>query len=117
MSSKSVVYETVYGTMKFPSKKKAEEFKKIICSWEGFTVITAPNTIEEAVKYHMAMEKVGITEVYTLMREREAEIRAAMRMAESERRLRYDLARLAPRDSMFYKEHYDQSYPGYRWGW
>lgn len=113
MTSKSVVYETVYGTMKFPSKKKAEEFKKTICSWEGFTVDTAPDTIEEAVKYHLAMEKVGITEVYALLREK----RERIERAESERRLRYHLASLAPRDSTFYKEHYDQSHPGYRYGW
>lgn len=108
-----VAYETIYGWMEFPSLKKAEEFKKSICSWEGFTVETAPGSIQEAVEYHLAMEKVGIIEVYALLREK----RERIERAQSERRLRYHLAKLAPRDSIFYKEHYDESYPGYKYGW
>ena len=109
--SKPVVYETVYGSMKFPSVKKAEEFKKSICSWDGFTVETAPNTIQEAVEYHLAMEKGGIVEVYALLREK----RERVERSDSERRIRYHLASLAPRDSIFYKEHFCQDYPGYRY--
>ncbi len=104
----ALVYSTIYGDMKFPSKKKAEEFKKIICSWTGFTAATAPDTIEEAVEYHKTYEHGGIPAVYALIREKQAELRAAVRMAEAERRIRYDLARLAARDRISYKEHYDR---------
>lgn len=109
--TKPVVFETVYGSMKFPSIKKAEEFKKSICSWDGFTVESAPNTIEEAVEYHLAMEKGGIVEVYALLREK----RERVEHAASERRIRRHLASLASKESALYKEHFDMSYPGYRY--
>ena len=112
-----VSYETIYGTMKFPSLKKAEEFKKSICSWDGFTVETAPDTIQEAVEYHLAMEKGGITEVYALLRTKASERKIRADIARAERETRYHLASLAPRDSIFYKEHFCESYPGYKYGW
>ena len=116
MTSKTVVYETIYGVMKFPSLKKAEEFKKSICSWDGFTVETAPDTIQEAVEYHLAMEKGGIVEVYALLRTRASESKIRADIARAERETRYHLASLAPRDSIFYREHFDQSHPSYRYG-
>lgn len=111
-----VVFETMYGQMKFPSLKKAQEFKETICSWDGFTVETAPDTIEEAVEYHLAMEKAGITEVYALLRTKQSERRIRAEVARTERETRYRLASLAPKDSMLYREHFDQGYIGYRWG-
>ena len=115
--SEPVAYETIYGWMEFPSIKKAEEFKARICSWEGFTAATAPNTIQEAVEYHKTYEHGGFPAVYALIREKQAELRLAVQIAEAERRTRYALAALAPKDSTFYKEHYQESYPGYRYGW
>lgn len=107
-----VAYETIYGWMEFKSLAEAEAFKKTICSWEGFTAETAPNTIPEAVEFHLAYEKAGVSEVYALIREK----RARMERYEQERRLRYHLASLAPKESIFYKEHFQESYPGYRYG-
>lgn len=107
-----VAYETMYGWMEFPSLKKAEEFKKIICSWEGFTVETAPSTIEEAVEFHLAYTKGGVSEVYAVIRAK----RERIEHAEAERRVRYMLASLAHRESEFYKEHFSQSHPSYKWG-
>ena len=112
-----VAYETIYGWMEFKSLKKAEEFKAKICSWAGFTAATAPSTIQEAVEFHKTYEHGGIPAVYTLIREKQAELRSAVRLAEAERRTRYHLASLAPRDSIFYKEHFQESYPGYKYGW
>lgn len=113
IKSEPVSIETRYGWMEFKSQEEAAEFKKIICSWEGFTVETAPSTIQEAVEYHLAYEKGGVQEVYAVIRHKE-HLKA---MYESERRTRYMLASLAPRESVFYKEHYEQSYPGYKYGW
>lgn len=115
--SKPVAYETIYGWMEFKSIEKAEAFKAKICSWEGFTAATAPRTIQEAVEYHKTYEHGGIPAVYTLIREKQAEQRLAVQIAEAERRTRYHLASLAPRDSVFYKEHFQESYPGYKYGW
>lgn len=107
-----IAVETRYGWMEFKGEKEAAEFKKAICSWEGFTVETAPSTLHEAVEFHLAYEKGGVAEVYAVIRHKEhlREIR------ESERRTRYMLASLAPRESAFYKEHFSQEYVGYRWG-
>lgn len=107
-----IAVETRYGWMEFASEKKAAEFKKAICSWEGFTVETAPSTLKEAVEFHLAYEKGGVAEVYAVIRHKE-QMRA---MAETERRTRYMLASLAPRESAFYKEHFSQEHIGYRWG-
>lgn len=112
IKSEPVSIESRYGWMEFKSAQEAAEFKKIICSWEGFTVETAPSTVQEAVEYHLAYEKGGVAEVYAVIRHKE-HLEA---MYESERRTRYALAALAPRESIFYKEHYSQSYPGYLYG-
>lgn len=108
----TVSVESRYGWMEFESMAKAEEFRRIICSWAGFTADTAPRTVAEAVEYHKAYCAGGVSEVYACIRHREimAEIRAA------EREARYAAASLAPRDSIFYKQHYCQDYPGYLWG-
>lgn len=107
-----VSIETRYGWMEFKSLEEAAEFKKTICSWEGFTVETAPSTIAEAVEYHLAYVKGGVAEVFAVIRHKET----LAALYESEKRTRYALAALAPRESIFYKEHYSQSYPGYLWG-
>ena len=112
-----VAYETIYGWMEFKSLKKAEEFKAKICSWAGFTVETAPDTIQEAVEYHKAYEAGGFEEVYALIRTRSSERKIRADIARAERETRYHLASLAPRDSIFYKEHFQESYPGYKYGW
>lgn len=91
LETDSLAYETVYGTMEFACFNEAEEFKKAICSWEGFTATTCPNTVQEAVEYHLAYKKGGTYEVYALIREKQAELRAAVRLAESERRTRQEL--------------------------
>ena len=112
IKSETVSVESRYGWMEFESMPKALEFYRIICSWAGFTAETAPRTIAEAVEYHKAYCAGGVAEVYAAMRHREqmAAIRAA------EREARYAAARLAPRESLFYKEHYCQEHPSYRWG-
>lgn len=107
-----VSIESRYGWMEFKSAEKAEEFRRIICSWAGFTADTAPRTVAEAVEYHKAYCAGGFPEVYACIRHREQRIE----MARMEREMRYEMARLAPRESIFYKEHYCQDYPGYRWG-
>ncbi len=112
IKSEPVSVESRYGWMEFASMAKAEEFRRIICSWSGFTVETAPCTVAEAVEYHKAYCAGGISEVYACIRHREQI--AVVR--ETERELRYHLASLAPRESLFYKEHYCQEYIGYRWG-
>lgn len=112
IKSELVSVESRYGWMEFESMAKALEFRRIICTWAGFTADTAPSTVAEAVEYHMAYCAGGVAEVYAAMRHREQ--MAAIRSAERE--ARYHAARLAPRDSIFYKEHYCQDYPGYRWG-
>ena len=108
----TVTVESRYGSMEFESMPKALEFYRIIRTWAGFTADTAPRSIAEAVEYHKAYCAGGVSEVYACIRHREhmAAIRAA------EREARYAAAKLAPRDSIFYKEHYCQDYPGYRWG-
>lgn len=113
IKSESFSIETRYGWMEFKGEKEAAEFKKAICSWEGFTVETAPSTLKEAVEFHLAYEKGGVSEVYAVIRHKEF----LREMYESERRTRYHLASLAPRESAFYKEHFCESYPGYKYGW
>lgn len=113
IKSEPIAVETRYGWMEFKSAEEGAEFKKIICSWEGFTAETAPNTLEEAVEFHLAYTKGGVAEVYAVIRHKEHLIA----MYESERRTRYHLASLAPRESSFYKEHFSESYPGYKYGW
>ena len=107
----TVSVESRYGWMEFESMAKAEEFRRIICTWAGFTADTAPRTVAEAVEYHKAYCAGGVSEVYAVIRHREmmAEIRASARAA------RRAAASLAPRDSILYKEHFSPSYPGYRW--
>lgn len=112
IKSEPVSVESRYGWMEFESMAKAEEFRRIICSWSGFTADTAPSTVAEAVEYHKAYCAGGVSEVYAAMRHREQI--AAVR--EAERELRYKMASLAPRESLFYKEHYCQDHPSYRWG-
>lgn len=107
-----VSIETRYGWMEFASKAKAEEFRAIICSWEGFTVETAPATVEMAVEYHLAYCKGGAAEVYAVIRHHET----LAEIARAERELRYHLASLAPRESILYKSHFCQEHPSYRWG-
>lgn len=113
IKSESFSIETRYGWMEFKSAEEGAEFKKIICSWEGFTVETAPSSLKEAVEYHLAYTKGGFAEVYAVIRHKEH----LKEMYESERRTRYHLASLAPRESIFYKEHFSESYPGYKYGW
>ena len=107
-----VAFETMYGWMEFKSQEEAAEFKKIICSWEGFTVETAPSTIKEAVEFHLAYTKAGVSEVYAVIRAKQERAERAA----AERRVRYMLASVAPRESEFYKSHFSQSHPSYRWG-
>lgn len=110
--SEPIAVETRYGWMEFKGEKEAVEFKKTICSWAGFTAETAPASLKEAVEFHLAYEKGGFAEVYAVLRHKEY----LREMYESERRTRYHLASLAPRESIFYKEHFCESYPGYRYG-
>lgn len=107
-----IAVETRYGWMEFKSAKAAAEFKKAICSWEGFTVETAPNTLEEAVEFHLAYERGGVAEVLAVIRHKEH----LHELCEAERRTRYLLASLAPRESALHKEHFEMSHPGYRYG-
>lgn len=111
-ATEPVAYETVYGWMEFSSLEEAKEFKKTICSWDGFTVATAPDTIQEAVEFHKAYEHGGVAEVYAVIREKQLKVR----LAEIERSTRYSIASIAPRESVFYKEHFEQTYPGYKYG-
>ena len=120
--------ETPYGSMKFKSQKAAGEFYDAIRSWgefetrpEGWRAL--PSSLTKAVAYHLAYTTGGFAEVEKVF---EAEMDAwsewyvARKAAEDQHRetsaVRYAIASLAPKDSILYREHYDMSYPGYKWG-
>lgn len=108
-----VFVETSYGSMEFKTPKAAEEFRRSVCYWDFLTVEQAPNTLHEAVELYKAREIGGIPEVLAVFRER----RASAERHEIARQQRYAIARLAPRDSYEYRTHFDQSHPGYLYGW
>ena len=112
IKSEPVSVESRYGWMEFESQAKAEEFRRTICSWAGFTADTAPATVAQAVEYHLAYTKGGFSEVYACIRHREY----LHAVAEAKRDLQYQLAKLAPRDSELYRSHFCQDHPSYRWG-
>ena len=134
--------ETPYGSMKFKSQKAAAEFYYAIRSWGEFKTRpegwrAQPYSLTKAVAYHLAYTTGGFEEVEKVY---EAEMvawdewDAARTVTDAQRReavsaryafaqrreavsARYAFASLAPKDSVLYREHYDMSYPGYKWGW
>ena len=121
--------ETPYGSMKFKSQKAAGEFYDAIRSWGEFKTrpegwCAQPSSLTKAVTYHLAYTTGGFEEVekvYEAEMVAWAEWDAARIDVEVGRReaasARYAIASLAPKDSVLYREHYDMSYPGYKWGW
>ena len=110
------------GSMTFRSHMAAWEFRTKIESWPGF-LTRPPHTREEAVDYHLAYCRGGAEAVWALereitARERAEELAAIHRKAvyEAEKRMRYAMARMAPRDSDEYRSHYDMWHPDYKWG-
>jgi len=121
--------QTPYGTMKFKSARAADDFYCTIRTWrefhtrpEGWRAL--PISLEEAVTYHLAYTTGGFEEVekvFAICTASSHKADVARAQADAERRAasetRYAIASLAPRDSALYREHFDMSYPGYKWGW
>ena len=107
-----MVVSTELGTMTFSPRSKAYEFFEAISGWPGFTNEMRPRTIAAAVEYHLAYERGGVEAVYERYRARALEDT----VYEMAKRTRYELSRMAPRDSHEYRSHYDSWYPSYKWG-
>jgi hypothetical protein len=121
--------ETPYGSMKFKSKKEAGEFYDAIRSWGEFKTRpegwrAQPTTLPAAVAYHLAYVTGGFAEVEEVYKSEMGAWDAwdaARKISDEQRREavsgRYAIASLAPKESALYREHYDMSYPGYKWGY
>lgn len=121
--------ETPYGSMKFKSKKEAGEFYDAIRSWGEFKTRpegwrAQPHTLPAAVAYHLAYVTGGFAEVEEVYKSEMAAWDAwdaARKISDEQHREavsgRYAIASLAPKDSVLYREHFDMSYPGYKWGY
>ena len=110
------------GSMSFRSHMAAWEFTTKIEQWPGFSTRQLL-TREEAVEYHLAYCEGGIPAVLAVEAERTARLQAeALREAhlksviEQEKRHRYAMASLMPKESHEYRMHFDSWHPSFLWG-
>lgn len=94
--SKTIKFETRYGTMAFKTYIEGYEFRETIATWSGFTEETRPTRIEEAVEYHLAYVEGGFAEVRHVMRERERKIEESRRLEREAEGIPFELRGLPP---------------------